>query len=46
MIDNIDRNTINGIMFVSIHLDSITDADDVAAGIANTPASPVIDEEL
>jgi hypothetical protein len=46
MIDNIDHNTINGIMFVSIHLDSITDADDVALSIANIPASPVIDENI
>lgn len=46
MIDNIDRNTINGIMFVSIHLDSLTDADNVELGVANTPDNPTVDEEL
>ena len=46
MIDNIDRNTIGGIMFLSIHLDSITDADNVAESIANTPDAPVIDEGI
>jgi hypothetical protein len=46
MIDNIDRNTIPHIMFLTIHLDSITINDDIEESIANEAAVPVIDENL
>lgn len=46
MIDNIDRNTIAGVMFLSIHLDSVSTADNTAESIANSPAAPTIEEEL
>jgi hypothetical protein len=46
MIDNIDKNTIKGIMFVSIHLDAVTNVDDVITGVANTPVVPSLDEDI
>lgn len=46
MIDNIDRNTIANIMFISIHLDAVTTLDNVVDGIASTPVLPGIQEEL
>jgi hypothetical protein len=42
MIDNIDKNTIPHIMFVSIHLDSITVNDDLEQSIANAPLAPTV----
>ncbi len=46
MIDNIDKNTIKGIMFVSIHLDAVTNVDDVITGVANTPEVPSLDNNI
>lgn len=46
MVDNVDRNTIAGIMFLSIHLDSVTVSDDTTASIANSPTAPVIDDSI
>jgi hypothetical protein len=46
MVDNVDRNTIAGIMFLSIHLDSVSTADNTTESIANSPAAPTIEEEI
>jgi hypothetical protein len=46
MIDNIDRNTIPNIMFLTIHLDTITTSDDVITGVTNEPEAPEIEEGL
>jgi hypothetical protein len=46
MIDNIDKNTIPHIMFVSIHLDSITINDNIEESIANAPSQPTLDIEF
>jgi len=46
MIDNVDRNTIAGIMFLSIHLDSVSTSDNTTESIANSPDAPVIDESI
>jgi hypothetical protein len=46
MIDNIDRNTIPDILFLSIHLDTVTMNDNVQDSIASSPSQPVIDIEL
>lgn len=46
MIDHIDRNTIQDIMFISIHLDTITTNDNVAESIAASPTQPVLDDGI
>jgi hypothetical protein len=46
MIDNIDRNTIPNIMFLTIHLDTITTSDDIITGVTNEPEAPEIEEGL
>ncbi len=46
MVDNVDRNTIAGVMFLSIHLDSVSTADNTTESIANSPAAPTIEEEI
>lgn len=46
MVDNVDRNTIAGVMFLSIHLDSISTADDTTESIANSPTAPVIANDI
>lgn len=46
MVDNVDRNTIAGIMFLSMHLDSISTADNVELSIANAPTAPIIQTSM
>lgn len=46
MVDNVDRNTIAGIMFLSIHLDSVSTSDDTEQSIANAPDAPALDSGL
>jgi hypothetical protein len=46
MIDHIDRNTIRDIMFISIHLDTITTNDNVTESIAASPTQPVLDDGI
>lgn len=46
MVDNVDRNTIAGVMFLSIHLDSVTVSDDTTESIANAPTAPAIDTNI
>jgi hypothetical protein len=46
MIDSIDRNTITGIMFLTIHLDTLTINDDLVSGYTSEPDSPQIDENV
>lgn len=42
MVDNVDRNTIAGVMFLSMHLDSVSTADNIVDNIANSPTAPTI----
>jgi hypothetical protein len=46
MIDGIDKNTISNIMFLSIHLDTLTINDDLIEGVTNEPEAPSIDINL
>jgi hypothetical protein len=46
MIDNIDKNTIPHIMFLTIHLDTITTSDDLITGVANSPEAAELEEGL
>lgn len=46
MIDNIDRNTIPNIMFLTIHLDTITTLDNTTDSIASAPVEPELEEGL
>lgn len=46
MVDNVDRNTIAGVMFLSIHLDSVTTSDNTTDSIANSPTAPSIDDDV
>lgn len=46
MVDNVDRNTIAGVMFLSVHLDTVTTSDNTSESIANAPTAPAVDDDV